>query len=172
MDNQRVLTTGSYFWMLTKIFFKSLAAYYFQKDDNRLEALYYETLDLHEQYIDIYCDEEDKEERLKEKVYEMLELILMKEQKDILQMKGSEKTFRGLKLKENIIHDIYAELWLLGQNLWLYTFGGRDQQENMIPFDIENPYLLRIDQVYYGLKMQRVPGLLSRRYAKEKENKK
>ncbi|MEW9121983.1 MAG: hypothetical protein AB2421_04660 [Thermotaleaceae bacterium] len=172
MDNQSTITTGSYFWALTKIFFKSLKAHYISRDDDQLEALYYETLDLHEQYIDIYCDEQDKEEQLKEKIYELLDLILLKEQKDILRMKTSGRTFKGLKLRENIIHDIYVELWLLGKNLWLYTFGGKDKKENIIPFDIENPYLIRIDQVYVGLKAQRVPGLLRLLYKKEKENKK
>lgn len=168
MEHNYELTTGRYLFELTKIFFQSVAAHYFHKDHMKLEQLYYHTMDLHERYIEQYCDEEEKEERYREKIYELLDLILLKEQNDTLKMKTSDATYKGIKIRENIINNMYVELWLVDKDLWLYIFESRGHKEEFIYFDIEDPYLLRMDQVYYGLKEKRSPGLLNLLYEKEK----
>lgn len=170
MEQNYELTIGRYFFELTKLFFQSIVAYYFKRDDTKLEALYYEAMDIHERYVEQYCDEEEKEERFKEKIYELLDLIALRDQKETIGMKYfTEKTYKGLKLRENIINDIYVELWLMGKELWLYIFERRNTKESLIPFDIEDPYLVRIDQVYYALKNKRKSGLLALLYKKEKK---
>lgn len=168
MEHNYELTTGRYLFELTKIFFQSVAAHYVHKDHMKLEELYYDTMDLHERYIDQYCDEEEREERYREKVYELLDLIHVKEQNETLKMKTTDITYTGLKIRENIINNMYVELWLVDKDLWLYIFEARGDMEDFVYFDIEDPYLLRIDQVYYGLKEKRGPGLLNLLYEKEK----
>ena len=159
MEQNYELTTVRYFFELAKLFFQSAIAYYFNRDDSKLEKLYYETMDIHDQYIEIYCDDEEKEERYREKTYELLELISLREHVDFLSLKSTSQKHRGIKLRENIINNIYVELWLMGKELWLYIFEKQEIQEQLIPFLIEEPYLMRIDQVYYALKEKRIPGL-------------
>lgn len=170
MEQNYELTTARYLFELTKLFFESVVAYYFKRDDEKLEKLYYEVMDIQEKYIEKYCDEEDKQERFKEKIYELLDIVVLKEQNEILRIhNGKGKMYRGIKLRENIINDIYTELWLIGKELFLYIFSGSGVKEEMIYFDIEEPYLLSMDQVYYALKKQRIPGLLTLLYEKQNE---
>lgn len=146
---------------IIKLFFQSIGIHYFKKDQQRLKKLYYEIMDIQEKYIEEYCDEEDKIQRFKERIYQMLELVSIREQREFLKMQynpGIE--YRGLKLRENIINDMYIELWLIGRDLFLYIFERRGEREQIIPFDIEDPYLLRIDQVYYALKNKGKPKFL------------
>ena len=170
MEQNYNLTTARYFFELAKLFFQSAIAYYFNRDDTKLEKLYYKTMDIHDQYIEIYCDEEEKEDRFKEKTYELLDLVALRDQEDILRLSYSEK-YRGLKLRENIINNVYVELWLIRKKLWVYIFENKDVQEKLVPFLVEEPYLFRIDQVYYSLKEKRVPGLLSKLYELELEKR-
>ena len=156
MEQNYELTTGRYFLELTKIFFQSMMAHYLKRDDAKLERLYYKTMDIHERYIEQNCDDEEKEERYREKVYELLELIILREQKDILKMKQGKEQYQGMKLRENIMEDMYLELWLIEEGLWLYIFEGRGAREELIPYEIEDPYLFRIDQVYLALKEKRI----------------
>lgn len=172
MEHNCELTTGRYLLALTKIFFQSVIAHYFHRDHMKLEQLYYHTMDLHERYIEQYCDDEEKEERYRDKVYELLDLIRLKEQEEILRMRTSQETYKGLKLKENIIGDIYVELWLMGDALRLYIFEAGGSREELVFFHVEDPYLLRMDQVYYALKSKRSPGLLNLLYEKEGRIKK
>ena len=169
MEQNYELTTARYFFELTKLFLQSIIVYYFKRDDAKLENLYYKTMDIHDQYIELYCDEEEKIERFMEKSYELLELISLKEQKDILTLKDSSKKYIGIKLRENIINNVYVEVWIIDEELWLYIFEKKAIMEKLIPFLIEDPYLISIDQIYYALKEKRTPGLLSKLYEKEKK---
>ncbi|QZY55000.1 hypothetical protein [Crassaminicella profunda] len=157
MEHHYELTPCRYFFKLTKYFIKSFVAYCLKKDEE-LEKLYYHTMDIHIEYIEKYYDEEEKEESFKERIYELLELIVLREQTDSLKIKG--KTYRGLKLRENIIHNMYVELWLIEKNLHLLIYEKAGNHQELLPFNIEFPYLLRLDQVYYSLKNKRIPGLL------------
>ncbi len=169
MEQNYELTTARYFLELTKLFCQSAVAYYLKRDDAKLENLYYKTMDIHDQYIELYCDEEEKEDRFKEKIYELLDLILEREHEDTLILKSNLEKYRGIKLRENIINNIYVELWIIDKDLWLYIFEKQEVKEKVIPFEIEAPYLIRIDQVYYALKAKRTTGLLSKLYEKEKK---
>lgn len=170
MEQDYELTTTRYFLELTKLFFQSAIAYYYERDDSKLEKLYYKTMDVHDQYIEIYCDEEEKQEKYKDRIYELIELISLREQEDVLRLHTSPpRKYKGIKLKENIINNMYVELWLIEGNLQLYIFERKNIPEQLILFKIEDPYLLSIDQVYYALKNKRAPGLLSLLYEKKHE---
>lgn len=171
MEQNYGLTTVRYFLELTKLFFQSAIAYYFKRDDRKLENLYYKTMDIHDQYIELYCDEDEKRRRFKEKINELLELISLKEQEEYLIINSTHERHKGIKLRENIINNVYLELWLMGKSLWLYIFEKRDIKEKLMAFDIDEPYLVSIDQVYYALKNKRAPGLLTKLYEKEKKQK-
>ncbi|QXM07073.1 hypothetical protein [Crassaminicella indica] len=159
------LTPCSYFFKLAKYFIKSLIAYCLKKDEE-LEKLYYRTMDIHIEYIEKYCNEIEKEERLKERIYELLALIALRAQTDTLRIKN--KTYKGLKLRENIMQNFYIELWIIGKKLYLYIYEKCGENEELVPFSIDIPYLLRLDQVYFALKNKRIPGLLSLLYESRK----
>jgi hypothetical protein len=160
------LTPCRYFFKLTKYFLKSLVAYCLKRDEE-LEKIYYHTMDIHTEYIEKYYNGKEKEESFKERIYELLDLIVLREQTDILEIKGD--TYRGLKLRENIIHNMYVELWLIKKSLCLYIYEKAGKHQRLIPFRIDFPYLLRLDQVYYSLRNKRVPGLLSFLYKSKQE---
>ncbi|MFZ5965555.1 MAG: hypothetical protein ACOYVK_00045 [Bacillota bacterium] len=171
MDHNVELTTGRYFLELMKLLFQSFVAYYLKRDDSKLEKIYYDTMDIQEQYVEIYYDDEEKEEKFREQIEDLLDLISQKEANDILRMKYSRERYRGLKLRENIIHNMVVELWLIDQKLWLYILEGNGLRESLQYYDLDNPYLFRIDQVYYGLKKHRTPGLLVQLFESEKKKK-
>ncbi|QEK10919.1 hypothetical protein FQB35_00210 [Crassaminicella thermophila] len=162
MEQNYELTTRRYFFELGKLFLKSIVAYCLNRDD-QLEKLYYRTMDIHIEYIEKYYDEEEKEERFKERIYELLDLIALREQNNILKIK--DRIYKGIKLRENIIDDMYIELWLINKDLYLYIFE-KCKREEILPFYIEDPYLICLDQVYYALRNKRVEGLLSLLYKK------
>ncbi|PAB57116.1 hypothetical protein [Anaeromicrobium sediminis] len=151
----------SYLLKTTMLFIKSLLIYIFKKDDEKLEKIYYEMMDLEIDYIENFSDEEEKNQVYKQKIIELVELVSIVEPKDILKMESlEEKMYKGLKLRENIINNIYLETWLINNRLWLYILESKGHRERLIPIDVDNLYLIRLDQLYYALKQKRVTGLL------------
>ena len=151
----------SYLLKTTMLFAKSLLIYVFKKDDEKLEKIYYEMMDLEIDYIENFSDEEEKNQVYKQKILELVELVSIVEPKDILKLESlEEKMYKGLKLRENIINNLYLETWLINNRLWLYILESKGSRERLIPIDVDNLYLIRLDQLYYALKQKRVTGLL------------
>ncbi|WP_129598741.1 hypothetical protein [Anaerophilus nitritogenes] len=158
MQKEYELTTGIYFVKLIKYLFEGLFAY-IKRNDEKLEKIYYEMMDLHIDYIEKYYEDEEKEEQLKESIKELMSIVSIVDEEDVLKVGGKEYT--GLKLRKNIVHDSYIELWLIEKELYLYIFRGNERKEEMIPFCINDPYLIRLSQVYESLKEKRILGRLS-----------
>ncbi|WP_053955399.1 hypothetical protein [Inediibacterium massiliense] len=158
MQKEYEITTGTYCVKIIKYLFQGLFAY-LQRNDQKLERIYYEMMDLHMDYIEKYYEDEEKEEKLKESIEEIISIVSIVDGKDLL--KVGDEEYIGLKLRENIIHDLYIELWLIEKELYLYIFKGKERKEEIIPFCINDPYLIRLDQVYEALREKRIPGLLS-----------
>ncbi|MCT4592661.1 MAG: hypothetical protein N4A57_00080 [Anaeromicrobium sp.] len=151
----------SYLLKTTILFIKSLLIYIFKKDNEKLEEIYYEMMDLEIDYIENFSDEEEKNQVYKQKIIELVELISIIEPKDILKIESlEEKMYKGLKLRENIINNLYLETWLINNRLWLYILESKNSGDRLVPIDVDNLYLIRVDQLYYALKEKRVAGLL------------
>lgn len=144
------ITPFAYFYENTKLFIKFIGAHY-KKDEEMLEKIYFDTLDLYQIYMDEYLDEKQKSEKLKEIIYELLDLIDMREQNEELKVKGMH-LFKGLKIKEKIMGSRYIELWVKGKRLWLYIFENSKNKETILPYEVEEPYLINTEQAFYALR--------------------
>lgn len=151
MNKQVELTPFKYFFENTKLFFRFIVAHY-RKDGKELEKIYFNTLELYEKYVNTYYNDNEKINIYKEIIYELLELLDMQQQNEVIEFDKDIRKIKGLKLKEKIINNKYVELWGRGKNLWLYIFENNEKNEMFIPYDIEKPYLIDIEQVYNALK--------------------
>lgn len=144
------ITPFSYFFENTKLFLKFIGAHY-RKDEKMLEKIYLDTLELYQQYMDLYMDDEKKKQKLKEIIYELLDLLEMREQNEELKVKN-RLVFKGMKIREKIIGNRYIELWVKGKKMWLYIFENNKNKEVILPYMIDDPYLFNTEQAYYALK--------------------
>ncbi len=140
----------AYFYKNTKLFVKFVGAHY-KKDEEMLEKIYLDTLNLYQLYMDEYLDDHQKTEKFKEIIYELLDLLEMREQNDELKIKGIH-LFKGLKIKEKIMGTRYIELWVKGKRMWLYIFENSKNKEIVLPYEVEKPYLINTEQAFYALR--------------------
>ncbi len=139
----------TYFYENSKLFFKFIKAHY-KKDEKMLESIYMDTLELYQQYMDAYMNKKTRMEKIKEISYELLDILSMREQSEELKIKGT--FFKGLKIKEKIIGSQYIELWVKGKKMWLYIFENNKNKEIILPYHIEEPYLIDAEQAFFALK--------------------
>jgi len=144
------ITPISYFYQNTKLFLKFIKAHY-KKDERMLEEIYLDTLELYQKYIDTYMTKTGRIQKLKEIIYELLDILSMREQNEDLKIKDIH-LFKGIKIKEKIIGACYIELWVKGNKLWLYVFENNKNKEVIIPYNIEEPYLFDTEQTFFALK--------------------
>lgn len=122
-----------------------------KKDEKKLEKVYLDTLEIYQQYMEDNLNETQKKEKMKELIYELLEILQMREQNEQLKIRG-KGLFKGIKVKEKIIDNRYIELWVRGNKIWLYVFDNSKSPEQVYPYTIEKPFLINNEQVYYALK--------------------
>lgn len=144
------ITPFAYFYENTKLFIKFIGAHY-KKDEEMLEKIYLDTLNLYQQYIEEYLDKNQRKEKYKEIIYELLELFEMREQNEVLRIKDVP-LFKGIKIKEMIMGTRYIELWVKGKKIWLYIYENRNNKEHIVPYKIEKPYLINTEQAFHILK--------------------
>lgn len=144
------ITPISYFFQNTKLFLRFVKAHY-KRDEKMLEGIYLDTLELYQKYIDTYMNKSTKIEKMKEIIYELLDIISMREQNEDLKIKDIH-IFKGIKIKGKIIGASYTELWVKGNKLWLYVFENNINKEVILPYNIEEPYLFDTEQTYFALK--------------------
>ncbi len=144
------ITPFTYFYENSKLFLKFIKAHY-KKDGKMLEEIYLDTLALYEQYMDAYMNKTTRIKKIEEITHELLDILSLREQNDELTIKGMS-LFKGLKIKEKIIGAKYIELWVRGKRMWLYIFENNKNKEVILPYFIEEPYLMDSEQVYHALK--------------------
>lgn len=140
----------AYFLKNVKLFLAFIAAY-LKRDEKKLEKIYLDTLDLYHQHMELNLNECRKKEIIKELIYELLEILEMRDQNEQLSICG-KSLFKGIKIKEKIIDNRYIELWVRGNKIWLYVFENSKSPEQIYPYTIENPFLINNEQVYHALK--------------------